>query len=86
MRRLCALVMVILLGGCAVAARETPEERAARLQGDCTAAGFQPATEAFRLCLLLQQQDERLAALERRLGFIEQDVRLPPLRPYRYWP
>ena len=82
-----ALVAVV---GCAAAPVETPVERTARLGADCAAAGFQKDSEAFRLCLLLQGQDERLAALERRLAFIEQDVRLGGFGGYHggypYWP
>jgi hypothetical protein len=79
-----ALALLLLLGACAAVARETPAEQQARLQADCAAAGFQRDTEAFRLCLLLQRTDERLAAVERRLAFIEQDTRFAgfPYRPY----
>lgn len=83
-----ALATSLLLGACAAAPVETPVERTARLGADCAAAGFQRESEAYRLCLLLQGQDERLAALERRLAFIEQDVRLGSVGGYRgrYWP
>jgi hypothetical protein len=77
--------LALPLAGCAAAARETPVERQARLQADCTAAGFTRDTEAFRLCLLLQETDERLAAVERRLGFIEQDTRFAGF-PYYHRP
>lgn len=77
------LSALLLMGACAAA--ETPVERQARLQADCAAAGFEKDTEAFRLCLLIQHQNERLARVERRLGFIEQDVRFPPFG-YRHWP
>lgn len=79
MRRLtpAALALVLPLAACATAPPETPAERVARQGADCTAAGFQRDTEAYRLCLLLQEQNERMGALERRLAFIEQDVRFP---------
>ena len=85
-RKPAVLAALLLLGGCAAAARETPAERVARLQDDCAAAGFQKDSEAFRLCLLIQAQNERLAALERRVAFIQQDVSFPPLGYYRWWP
>ena len=75
-------LLLLTLAGCATAPPETPAERVARQGADCTAAGFQRDTEAYRLCLLLQEQNERLAALERRLAFIEQDVRFPRLGGY----
>ena len=68
-------LLLLTLAGCATAPPETPAERVARQGADCTAAGFQRDTESYRLCLLLQEQSERMAALERRLAFIEQDVR-----------
>lgn len=72
-----ALALLLAVAACATGPTETPVERQARLNADCVAAGFQRDTEAYRLCLLLQEQGERLGALERRLGFIEQDVRFP---------
>jgi hypothetical protein len=70
--------------GCALPPQETPAEALARRQLSCTEAGFQEGTPDFRLCVLLQQTNERLENVERRLGWIEQDVRFPP--PYAGWP
>lgn len=69
-----------LLAGCALPAAETPAQIDARRQTSCTEAGFAEGTPDFRLCLLLQQTNERLAAVERRLALIDQDWRLT--RPY----
>ena len=80
-----AFMALALLGGCAVPTPETPEEAQMRRGLSCTEAGFAPGSENHRLCILLQQTNERLAAVERRLSFIEQDVRFPPLGPSRYW-
>ena len=55
---------------------ETPAEALARRQVSCTEAGFAEGTPDFRLCLLLQQTNERLAAVEQRLIWIEQDASL----------
>jgi hypothetical protein len=78
------LAALLLLAGCTAAARETPEERTARLNADCTAAGFKSDTEAFRLCLLIQQTNDRLDSVERRLRFIDQDISTPGY-PRRWW-
>lgn len=84
MTRACLLLGLLLVAGCATPL--TPEERVARLNADCTAAGFERDSEAFRLCLLIQQTNERLDSMERRLRFIEQDTRFYPGFPHRWWP
>jgi hypothetical protein len=81
-----AVIAAAPLVGCSLPAQETPAEALARRQLSCTEAGFQAGTPDFRLCMLLQQTNERLENVERRLGWIEQDVRFPP--PYvgrPYW-
>ena len=49
--------------------------------------GFAEGTPDFRLCVLLQQTNERLASVERRLSWIEQDVRFagPYFGPGWWW-
>ena len=84
--RLAALAGLVLLAGCASVRPETPEERQARYQAACNEAGLQKDSEAYRLCLLIQQQNDRLTAVERRLGFIQSDLNSPPLfYPRRWW-
>jgi hypothetical protein len=78
------LTTLLLLAGCTTVVRETPEQRTARLNADCAAAGFTPDTESFRLCLLIQQTNDRLDSVERRLRFIDQDISTPGY-PYRWW-
>lgn len=76
----------LLFAGCALPPRETPEEALARRSQNCKEAGFAEGGENYRLCLLLQQTNERLADVERRLAWIEQDVRFgPPFYPGRWW-
>jgi hypothetical protein len=75
--RVPALLLSVLVAGCAVAPPETPAEAAARREVSCTAFGFTVDTPDFRLCLLLQQTNERLAAVEQRLSWVEQNTRLP---------
>lgn len=80
------LLALLGLGGCAVPV-ETPAEAQARRAVSCEEAGFTRGSPDFRLCILLQEANERLDAVERRLRFIEQDVRFagPPFyRPY-WW-
>jgi hypothetical protein len=83
MRLTIFLSLALPLAACA--AWETPEQRDARLAADCTASGFTTGSDAYRLCLLLQATNDRLAYVERRLGFIEQDVRFPRYYPYPFW-
>ena len=70
------LPLSALLAGCTVPPAETPAEALARRQVSCTESGFTEGTADFRLCLLLQQTNERLAAVEQRLRWIEQDTSL----------
>ena len=81
-RRLLTLGLLALVGACATP--ETPEQRQVRLAQNCAASGFKPDSDSYRLCLLIQQQSDRLAVVERRLSFIEQDTRFPPFRD-PYW-
>jgi hypothetical protein len=83
-----AIAGLLLLAGCAAGVPETPQEREARFQAACNQAGFKADTEAYKLCLLIQQQNDRLDAVERRLGFIQSDLNSPPLfypYPHRWW-
>lgn len=77
-----------LLALAACTTYETPEQTAQRRAASCTAAGFAPGSDSYKLCILLQRNDDRLGAVERRLGFIEQDTRVLPYGyggPYGYW-
>jgi hypothetical protein len=70
----------LTVAGCAAAPVETPAETLARRTVNCREAGFPADTPELRLCLLLQETNDRLDVMERRLRFIEQDVQFP--RPY----
>ncbi len=83
MHALLALAALVLLAGCNQPPLETPEEARARRAADCRAMGFEPDSAELRLCLLLQQANERLEVLERRLSRIETDVRFVDPFPYR---
>ncbi len=71
------LAALLVLAGCSVPPEETPEEARARRTADCRTAGFAPDSPELRLCLLLQQANERLDAVDLRLRRIEQDVQFP---------
>ncbi|MFO1069189.1 MAG: hypothetical protein U1E14_11765 [Geminicoccaceae bacterium] len=71
----------LLLAGCATLPAETPEQAQARRAADCTTAGFTPDSDAYRLCLMIQQQNERLAVMENRLRFVEGQS-FGPIGPY----
>lgn len=81
------LLLAALLAGCATVPPETPAEATARRELSCTEAGFEASTPDFRLCLILQQTNERLAAVERRLTWLEQDASFarPYLGPGWWW-
>ena len=74
---LAALLVPAALAGCNLPPAETPAEAAARRSVSCAEAGFVRDTPEFKLCLLLQDTNERLEAVERRLRFIEQEQRFP---------
>jgi hypothetical protein len=69
-----------LMAACNLPPSETAAEALTRRQTSCADAGFTADTPDFRLCLLLQQTNERLTAVERRLSALEQDWTLT--RPY----
>lgn len=77
------LAALAALAGCSLPPPETPEEANARRTADCRSAGFAPESSEFRLCLLLQQTNERLAVVDRRLRRIEQDVQFSGAYGYR---
>lgn len=81
-RWLLPLLAVPGLAGCSLPPVETPAEAQARRIASCQEAGIAADTPEFRLCVLLQQTNDRLDVLERRLTRIEQDVRFPGPYPY----
>jgi hypothetical protein len=68
-------VLLAAIGLAACQSGPTAEEVRAVDLAACDAAGFEPEGDAQRLCLLLQATNRRLEALERRMSFIELDVR-----------
>ena len=75
MSRSAVLAVAACLALAACATGPTAEEVRAMDLVACDAAGFEPGSDAHGLCLLLQSTNRRLEAVERRLNFIELDVR-----------
>ena len=68
-----AIALGLLLTACETG--PTVQEVRAFDTAACDAAGFEAGSDAHGLCLLLQSTNRRLESLERRLDFIELDVR-----------
>jgi hypothetical protein len=81
-RLLTAAGILLLINGCATVQKESPEAYAARLQASCTEAGFQRDTESYRLCLLIQDTNERLDAVEQQVRYVDMNT---SFRPYHHW-
>jgi hypothetical protein len=70
--RILLIPVLLALAGCAASPPpETAEQAAARRAISCTEAGLTKDSEAWRLCLLIQQQNDRLNVVEDRLRTIE---------------
>ena len=68
-------ILGLCLGLAACETGPTPEEIQAFEQAICDEAGFEQGSDAFRLCLQLQMTNRQIQALERRLTFLELNVR-----------
>ena len=83
---------VVMVGALLGLAACTPQEEieraiAAANRQSCLDAGFVESSENYKLCLLIQDNNRRLSDVERRLSFIETDIRrVDTLYPYRRWP
>ena len=77
-RRLASLTIPLVVAGCALPPVETPEAARERRLAECRSAGFTADSPELRLCVLLEQTNERLEQLDRRLRRIEQDVQFFP--------
>lgn len=73
MKPLPAVLLALGLAACQTG--PTPEELTAVDRTACDQAGFATDSDAHKLCLLLQDTNRRLENLERRISFIELDVR-----------
>lgn len=80
-----AAALPLLAASCTPAA-EIERQMAEANRAGCQEAGFAEDSDAWKLCLLLQDSNRRLEALERRLLWLETDLRLFDRYPYRYRP
>jgi hypothetical protein len=84
--RLRLTALALLLAGCATTPPETPEQAAERRAVSCTEGGFAKDSDAYKVCLMLEQQNDRLDAMEERLRLIESQTVYGPAFPYpRRW-
>lgn len=77
-----ALLACLLAAGC----QSTAEEERALAQAQrasCLESGFVEGSDGFRLCLVLQDTNERIARLERRIDFL--DAEISGLRTFGRW-
>lgn len=83
---LAALVLAAGSAGCQTAA-ELEKAAAEARRASCLEAGFTEASDAYRLCLLLEETQERIARLERRIDLLDMELsRLWTFGALRRWP
>lgn len=81
-----AALAALLLAGCQPVA-EQERELALAQRASCLESGFEEGSDAFRLCLVLQGTNERIARLERRIEFLDSEVsRIGSWGGWRRWP
>ncbi len=84
--RLVLLAFVLALAGCQSAA-EQQKALAEAQRASCLESGFVEGSDAFRLCLLLQDTNERIARLERRIDLLDSELsRIWTWGTLRRWP
>ncbi|MDX6751572.1 hypothetical protein SH611_17340 [Geminicoccaceae bacterium 1502E] len=81
--RALALALVSLSAACTPAAEIERQMEEASREG-CLEAGFAETSDAWKLCLLLQDSNRRLEAMERRLLWLESDIRFHDRPWYGY--
>lgn len=81
-----------ILAPLALAACANPTEvREAQIERDrilCEELGFEPGSENFALCTLLQDTNRRIDRVDQRMFLLESDFRRYDMfarRPFRYW-
>ncbi|MCL6608788.1 MAG: hypothetical protein K6T74_11925 [Geminicoccaceae bacterium] len=68
-----ALALAAGSAGCRTAA-ELEQAAAEARRASCLEAGFTEGSDAYRLCLLLEETQERIARLERRIDFLDMEL------------
>jgi hypothetical protein len=83
-RLIVVLSLALACAGC-MSQQEIQQQLAAEQHQRCTAAGFPPASDSYRLCLLIEAQNQRIDALQRQVQIVQTDIRqLLTVRPYIY--
>jgi hypothetical protein len=81
-----AILGAFALAGCRSVA-EIEQAAAEARRTSCLEAGFVEGTDAYRLCLLLQETQERIVRLERRIDLLDSEVsRIWSWGTLRRWP
>lgn len=70
------------LAGCQSAA-ELEQAAVEARRTSCLEAGFAEGSDAYRLCLILQETQDRIARVERRIDFL--DAEISGLRTFGRW-
>lgn len=84
--RLALLAGGLALAGCQSAA-EHQQALAEAQRASCLESGFVEGSDAFRLCLLLLDTNERIARLERRIDLLDSELsRVWTWGTLRRWP
>jgi hypothetical protein len=82
--RLGILALVLAVAGCANP-QEIREARAERDRIVCEELGFEPGTETYLLCILIQDTNRRVDFANSQLRFLESDLRRWELLDSRYY-
>lgn len=72
----------LLVAGCQSAA-ELEQAAVEARRTSCLEAGFAEGSDAYRLCLILQETQDRIARVERRIDFL--DAEISGLRTFGRW-
>jgi peptidoglycan hydrolase CwlO-like protein len=85
MARLIVVLSLALACASCMSQEEIQQQLAAEQHQRCTAAGFPPTSDSYRLCLLIEGQNQRIDALQRQVQIVQTDIRqLLTVRPYIY--
>lgn len=76
----------LVLAGCQ-SAEEQRKALAEAQRASCLESGFVEGSDAYRLCLVLQDTNERIARLERRIDLLDSELsRVWSWGALRRWP
>jgi len=85
-RPLTLVALGLVLAGCQSTA-ELEQAAAEARRASCLEAGFAEGSDAYRLCLILQETQDRIARLERRIDLLDSELsRVWTWGALRRWP